>query len=181
MGHSLPALAACLGLGLVAPAAAAVDAFDIEWGAGEESAQRLGVAARWNWERRWFTDGAWYLGGYWEAALGHWRGDESDAGNSTITTVGVTPVFRLQPHAAVNGMRPFLELGVGPHFLSDQSIGDKEFGTSLNFGSHLGIGALFGDRGQYELSYRFQHLSNAGIERPNPGINFHLVRFSYRY
>jgi hypothetical protein len=31
----------------------------------------------------------------------------------------------------------------------------------------------------YDLSLRFQHLSNAGISNPNPGINFLELRMSY--
>ena len=172
--------AALLGLFLAAPAGA-VDAVSLEFGAGEESAQRFGVGARWDWDSRWFTDGTWHLGGYWEAGASHWRGDESPDGNDSITEVGVTPVFRLQPHAPSGGIRPYLELGIGAHLFSARSLGDKEFGTALNFGSHLGAGVRFGAREQFELDYRFQHLSNAGLEDPNLGINFHLLRFTYRY
>ena len=40
---------------------------------------------------------------------------------------------------------------------------------------------LFGDKQQYDLGVRLQHLSNGGIENPNPGINFLILRFAYRY
>jgi hypothetical protein len=41
------------------------------------------------------------------------------------------------------------------------------------------VGLGFGDKGRYELMYRYQHLSNADIEDPNQGINLHLVSFGY--
>lgn len=179
MGRWAIAMGMLLGQMVWLPAASAVDGVGLELGSGDESAQRAGVTARWDWDSRWFTAGEWVLGGYWEAALGHWRGD-GDRGE-TITTIGVTPVFRLQRRVANGAGTPFLELGAGVQFLSDRFMGDREFATRWNFGSHLGAGALFGGRDQYELSYRFQHISNADIKKPNPGINFHLVRFNYRY
>ncbi|MBK8571024.1 MAG: acyloxyacyl hydrolase [Nitrosomonadales bacterium] len=34
----------------------------------------------------------------------------------------------------------------------------------------------FGDRKEFDLSYRFQHLSNGSIKTPNPGIT--LAKFA---
>ena len=34
---------------------------------------------------------------------------------------------------------------------------------------------------KYDLGYRFQHLSNADIKKPNDGINFNQIRFSYHF
>lgn len=165
------------------PAAHAVDGFTLELGHGDdENVDRYGLAIQWEWDRKWFAAGDWYLGGFWELGVSHWHGDGDRTGNDDLTEVGITPVFRLQPHhATVGGLLPFFEFGVGAHLLSDLSIGDKRFGTSFNFGTHAGGGARFGSRRQYELLYRFQHLSNASIREPNPGINFHLVQLKYWY
>ncbi|MDP1996021.1 MAG: acyloxyacyl hydrolase, partial [Gallionella sp.] len=46
---------------------------------------------------------------------------------------------------------------------------------------HVGVGARFGDRRQFDLGYRFQHLSNGGIKKPNQGINFNQIRFAYHF
>lgn len=161
----------------------AVDGATLELGYNDdESATRYGVGVQWEWDRRWLEAGDWYLGGYWELGLSHWDGDGGDSGNDNLTEVGVTPVLRLQPHRpTAGGLVPVLEIGIGAHLLSDLSLGDKGFGTALNFGSHLGLGTRFGRDGRYELLYRFQHLSNAGIKDPNPGINFHLVQLKYWY
>jgi hypothetical protein len=40
---------------------------------------------------------------------------------------------------------------------------------------------IFGDKDQFDLGLRLQHLSNAGIEHPNPGVNFVIMRLGYRY
>jgi hypothetical protein len=54
-------------------------------------------------------------------------------------------------------------------------------GSAFQFGDHLGAGLVFGGHGQFDLGYRFLHLSNADIKRPNNGINFQQVRFAYHF
>ncbi len=40
--------------------------------------------------------------------------------------------------------------------------------------------ALLGGSRRYDLSYRFQHLSNAGLFPPGKGINYHLIPLGIR-
>jgi hypothetical protein len=65
--------------------------------------------------------------------------------------------------------------------LSHTQIGDKRLSTAFQFGDHLGFGYRFGARSAFDLGYRYQHLSNGSIKRPNPGINFHQVRLQYHF
>jgi hypothetical protein len=167
-------------LTLIAASAHAIDSFGLDVGTGDESANLVSVSARWNWQSKWFTEGEWYLGGYWEANAGHWNGRAGTTGNDSITDIGITPVFRLQPHKQ-DGVTPWVEGAIGFHYLSDTKIGNKNLSTHFQFGDHLGAGVSFGKKQSMELGYRFQHFSNAGIKRPNPGINFHMVRFGYRF
>ena len=76
---------------------------------------------------------------------------------------------------------PFFEFGLGAHVHTDDSIGNKNFDIPFAFGSHVGGGLRFGSQAQYELIYRFQHLSNAGLGDDNPGINFHVLSLGYRF
>jgi lipid A 3-O-deacylase len=46
---------------------------------------------------------------------------------------------------------------------------------------HIGLGCRFGGKRSYEVGYRFQHMSNAGIKRPNAGMNFHQLRVQYHF
>jgi hypothetical protein len=114
---------------------------------------RIGIQNRWN--RTWFNDGAWYLGGYWD-------GLQRDAEISS-------------------GFAPFSEVGVGGHLLSEDVIGKRELGTGFQLASHIGVGLGFGEKGRYELAYRFQHLTNAGIKSPNNGLDLHLLSFGYHF
>jgi lipid A 3-O-deacylase len=134
---------------------------------------------QWDWTQRWLQGREWHVGGYWDLAIGHWRKRNVLPGqNDDITEVSATPVLRVQR----NDLRGvYGEAGIGAHLLSRSHIGDKRLSTNFQFGSHAGLGYRFGTKAQFDVGYRFQHLSNAGIRRPNPGINFHQVRLVYRF
>jgi hypothetical protein len=137
------------------------------------------VAVQWNWGKRWWQGQDWHLGGYWDLGLGYWHnGDVRPGQNDEIAEIGITPVFRLQSN---DGKGPYAELGIGAHLLSRTSLGDKRFSTMFQFGDHLGVGYRFGQKGAFDISYRYQHLSNASIKRPNNGINFNQIRLQYHF
>jgi lipid A 3-O-deacylase len=43
------------------------------------------------------------------------------------------------------------------------------------------VGMRLGNRQQYLACYRFQHISNGGINEPNPGINFSQLYLQYHF
>ncbi len=164
------ALAAALAF---AVPAAAFDGAALEIGRGDERSELVRGSLQWKWERRWFNGSGWHLAGYWEASVGAWTTDK------TLIDFGLTPVFRLQ---ASDSSGPYLEAAIGFHLLSDLSVTrTRIFGSSFQFGDHLGAGWRLGDRGRYDLSVRIQHLSNGGLKKPNPGINFALLRLAYHF
>jgi len=160
----------------------ALDSIALELGtaAGDEDVGRFGAAFKWDWGAQWFADGDWYLGGYWELGANYWDGDKGRTGNDSLGDFHATPVFKFQRKAGA-AFSPFLEFGLGAHVYTDDSIGNKNFDIPFAFGTHVGGGLRFGSRQQYELLYRFQHQSNAGLGDDNPGINFHLLHLGYRF
>ena len=163
---------------LSAPRAMAVDGMAVEAGGGDGT-DMARIAVQWEWNKRWFQGANWHVGGYWDLGLGYWRRDDARAGeNEEILELGLTPVLRLQRNDLAG---PYLEAGIGAHLLSKTSIGDKRLSTQFQFGDHIGLGYRFGAKGAWELGYRYQHLSNASIKKPNDGINFHQVRVQYRF
>jgi hypothetical protein len=172
----LLAAAAVLGVG-ISGAADAVDGVSIAYGhASVANAARIGV--EWNWNKHWFEGRNWHLGGYWELSAGYWQGRGADT-NYDISDVGFTPVFRIERNS---GRGVYLEAGVGAHLLSRTRINsERAFSTAFQFGDHIGVGYRFGPHGRYDIGYRFQHLSNADIKKPNPGINFQEIRFEYHF
>jgi lipid A 3-O-deacylase len=173
-----------LALGMVAgwlavagPRAMAVDGMALEVGGGDGT-DMARVTVQWDWSKRWFQGSDWHLGGYWELGLGYWRADAAPGQNDDIAEIGLTPVFRIQRNSLTG---PYGELGIGAHLLSRTQIADKRFSTKFQFGDHVGVGYRFGEKGAWDLGYRFQHLSNGSIKKPNDGINFHQVRLQYRF
>lgn len=150
-----------------------------EYGCCAHPAQAYNGSIQWEWKQtRFDLFGDWYLGGYWEANVGYWHGDEGPV--TSLWDFGLSPVFRLQPKSPVGlGISPHVEIATGVHYLTESSLNDLEFGMHFQFGSWVGAGIRFGDKQQFDLTYRYRHLSNAGIDQPNNGIEFHQFRFGY--
>jgi len=164
--------------------ARAVDGISLELGSSDSSnaAVDMGrIGLQWNGATRWALGSNWHIGGYWDVTFGHWSNDSPRRTNSSVTDFGVTPVLRLQ-QTNPSGVSPYVEAGVGFHLLSHASVSEeRKFGTMFQFGDHVGVGLRFGQKRAFDLGYRYQHLSNASIKKPNQGINFHQVRLQYSF
>ena len=161
-----------------------IDGISLSFGADSNNndTNLLRVGLQNKWQRTWFNGGSWYVGGYWDAELAYMKADVRDAENSELFDLSLTPVFRTQRDASLSsGVSPFAEAGIGLHLLSETRLGNRAFSTAMQFGTLVGFGLGFGEHGQYELSYRFQHISNADIKRPNNGMDLHMMRLSYNF
>jgi lipid A 3-O-deacylase len=172
---------AAAALMLAAPAQA-VDSASLELGFGDEDTETLRAGLQWNWQRRWFAERSWALGAYWDLQIGRWSGPLRPGQQpQTVWDIGITPVFRLE-RAERTRVVPYLEAGIGFHVLSDLRINFKRvFSTRFQYGDHLAAGVRFGEDHRYDMSLRLQHLSNGGLARPNPGINFVQLRLAYHF
>jgi len=92
--------------------------------------------------------------------------------------------------AAVFGTGPTLTLkrdrlplsfafGVSPTVLTRTQFISKDLGFPLQFASSGGLNLDLG--AHIRVSYRFQHMSNADIAHPNPGLNLHVLGVSYLF
>lgn len=177
------AVAAALLSAISAPARAQTattwqpNAVFVQGGAGRH-VNSAAVGLTWDW--RWQRDSAiGTLTGYTELDLARWRtsGRAHDAG---FDQLGIVPVLRLYPRAL--GIGWFVEAGVGASAISPRYRNDTlVFSTVFNFGDHVGVGRRFGAQEANEVSLRFEHFSNAGIKKPNPGENFMQLRHTHRF
>jgi hypothetical protein len=169
---------------VVSPAVDAIDGMSVVYGHSDSSnvsvnMGRIGV--QWDWNKKWVEMGNWHFGGYWESDFGYWDNNSIAKTHSSIFDIGFTPVLRFQ-QTTRSAISPYLELGVGMHLLSATSLNEqRQFGTAFQFGDHVGVGVRFGNKGKYELGYRYQHFSNAGIKGPNQGVNYNEVRLQYHF
>lgn len=143
----------------------AVDGVSIELGRGEDRTSLLRVALQRRWSKDLVAGEDWRVGGYWDLSAGVW-----DNAVESTADVGLTPVFRFER------ARIYAEAAIGLHLVQAQISAARTFSTAFQFGDHAGMGIR---EGKFELGLHLQHLSNAGIKRPNPGINFLLMRLRY--
>jgi hypothetical protein len=92
---------------------------------------------------------------------------EESGEQSFLLSVG--PAFMLTKA----GGRLALKLGSSPTYLSDPKFPKKDLGGSFHFISHIGVTLRVARN--LSLIYRIQHLSNASIVQPNPGLNLHVL------
>jgi len=182
LGRRIARVVAIVVLAITMHPAAAVDGMSISAGtddSGNANVDLYRVGVQWKWKKRWLQTENWHLGGYWDLQGGYWNNSSRDKTNSGLWEFAFTPVFRVQQNQ-LSGFAPFLEFGVGAHLISETSVSnERQFSTNFQFGSHVGIGARFGNKDAFELSYRYQHISNASIKHPNNGINFNILRVGY--
>jgi hypothetical protein len=100
-----------------------------------------------------------------------WLGRESQA--AFIATAGLVLVARHEDWPV------FLQGGCLPTFISRDQFGDRDIGSLFQFTTYGGIN--WDMAGHVRLGYRFQHMSNAGLGRHNPGLNFHVAALSYAF
>jgi len=73
-----------------------------------------------------------------------------------------------------------LDLGLSVAVLSRDTFGDRDYNGYGQFISHAGVDYRFSRT--LGLGYRFQHMSNAGLNgRHNPGANMHLFGLSWYF
>jgi hypothetical protein len=74
----------------------------------------------------------------------------------------------------------FLEMSISPTLIAGSRIDGRNLGGDFQFTSSAALGTHFGRRRAWSAALRFQHMSNAGLNRPNPGLNLIGLDFVFR-
>ncbi len=168
-------------LALLSASAWAADGISVEAGYGYHTVMERLSWSR-TWDKRWFNDQSWNLTGYWDVGVGRWTPHDAAGGNHDVNDFGITPVWRIVPAQSSGSVVPFAELAVGAHYISDHEIyNGRNMSTHFQFGDHVGAGLSLGPKHDWDVMLRFQHLSNAGLQNPNPGMNFYQMRMTHWY
>jgi lipid A 3-O-deacylase len=67
--------------------------------------------------------------------------------------------------------RPFVFLGAGPSYMSNNDLGEQESDGRFTFNDFVGAGLRFGEDQQWTASICYRHISNASIYDQNDGID----------
>lgn len=168
-----------LGLSIAAAQVPAVDAVSVSLGrlvapSGAHSLNDVRVAAGWRLPWQWWESSYGVLQSRVELGAGH-----SNSQLHPVWSVSAMPLLHYQFHTGKSGWGPFVEVGVGLAGLSETRWAPKtDLNTHWQFINRLGVGYAFG---QHELSLDGQHLSNAGISKPNPGGNVVMLRYRHAF
>jgi len=141
---------------------------------------RVGATQDFKPEWSWFNSNGTHLAGYWDASIGFWEGRQYNnvpGAKQRIVDVGFTPVFRFEK-TSKKGF--YIEGGIGAHLMSKTyNNNDDRLSTAFQFGDHVGVGYVFDNK--WEVAAKLQHYSNGGIKKPNSGVDYFVVKASYRY
>ena len=92
---------------------------------------------------------------------------------NTAYGAGINPLGLKWIFATRGGVQPYLELNGGTLFTNH----DVPAGTStVNFTSSAAFGVHFLREHAWTIEVHYMHISNAGLTKPNPGINTVQVR-----
>ncbi|TAM07141.1 MAG: acyloxyacyl hydrolase [Paraburkholderia sp.] len=172
-------LAALLGLG---SASAHADRFGVQLGGGigDHDLKKFDLGVVWDPGWEWWHVGGFHFTVVGEGHVAYWHATPSNASARGIWEFGITPMFRIIKDTG--WIRPYFEAGPGVRLLSSVYVAPgRTVSTAFQFSETFGVGAQFGERQNYQAGVRFQHLSNAGIKRPNPGINFTQIYLQYNF
>ena len=97
----------------------------------------------------------------------------------TNAEVGCSFLLKYADHIT-SRIAPYIEGGFGIIYTTQHT---RKQGTQYNFLSQVGVGLQFFLNKKFALTggYRFRHMSNAGIDSPNRGINHHFALLGLSY
>lgn len=112
-----------------------------------------------------------------EIELGQWRPRMAAPGSALARHTGALVLVRLQPSGP--SLVPYAEVGIGAALFDRKQVSDRNIATAFQFSEHFGLGLQWRDR--MSLGWRYTHYSNAGLGKPNDGIDMHSLVLGVRF
>lgn len=163
----------------VTAAAMAVERVAIEAGTGDD-VNIVGVEVSSSEWRRGVLGRGWSWSLYGKVGVARWEGRNDDTAHKHLVDLTAYPVLRLDSCMG-SSWSPYIEAGIGAHLLSKTRINDRRLSTAFQFGEFVGVGWSIGPKRKFDLGIRVQHLSNASIKKPNPGLTYGSLVLQYRF
>lgn len=140
-------------------------------GEGDVSGIKVAYQYRVDWLESWSDK----LGLYFESSVNFWEyGAENK--HDTNFVLAISPVIEY-PITEFNNKPVYFEFGIGFSLLDDTQFAGKDVGSHYQFEDRIGIKTYFGDNNEHSIGLRYLHYSNAGLQDPNPGLDF--ISLSY--
>jgi lipid A 3-O-deacylase len=148
----------------------ALQAADLSVSVGQtgDSTMTYRLGTQFDFNRSWFVSDVGRLTGYWDAAYTYWDGDETASNHS----LSVSPVFVYE--FSGERFQPYIEAGIGIAAFSNTELESNDLGSSFQFEDRIGFGVRFAGQ---EVGVRAMHYSNAGLKKPNDGVESYAVHY----
>ncbi|MCD2343047.1 acyloxyacyl hydrolase [Ideonella azotifigens] len=116
------------------------------------------------------TAGGWSLSNQTNFSVSRWSAQGDVAFAKNAWDVAIVPLVHWQ-RPAFGATRMEVEFGIGPAWLSQTNIGDRQKSTQYQFSDHLGLN-LVDAGGAWRVGLHWRHISNLDIKTPNNGVDF---------
>lgn len=106
-----------------------------------------------------------------DGTIAHLISSTSD--NNNTTTFALAPAFRAYfADPRFHCYRPYIQASIGPVYLTNRQLGNREQGAHFALQSTLETGMEIGNQQRsLDLNLHLAHYCNAGLAHPNQGIN----------
>jgi len=150
-------------------------------GFGAANIVPLRLAFQQSFDKHWNQKSDWPIGAHWEASIYNMNGHRGLLPNShkQLNAASLALALRFERLQETMLGWPYLELGLGLSGLSRKEIGGRKLGMHILFEDKFGLGLRFGEKRQFDFSYKALHFSNAYLGSFNHGINLHMLILGY--
>ncbi len=156
-------------------AQAQVTALDVVKGEGEVLGLRIGYRPT-----EWYLAEVPVLGDaqlYMEVSANLWRYGEEPEYESNLA-VALSPVL-VKQFTTLYDRALYWEFGIGFSLLNKQRFAGKDLGSHYQFEDRIGV--IWQLHSKTQLALRYMHYSNAGLQKPNPGLDFLALSYAYKF
>jgi len=99
---------------------------------------------------------------------------------STVYGFDVTPLLFRWNFTSAKKVAPFFELGAGVLFTT-KDVPEQTFPINFTPQAAFGFHVFTNSKNAMTLALRYMHISNAGLDLPNPGINSLQLIIGYQW
>ncbi len=149
------------------------DEVSIGMGESKDNIHIYRLGGKNNFKSTWFESDYGRLSGYYEASVSYWEKEGVKVG-----VVAFSPVFAYYFGSKDNSIQPYVEAGIGVAYISKTKIKGRDMASNFQFEDRVGLGIK---TGAYDFNVRYMHYSNAGLKKPNDGIDIIMFTLAYRF
>jgi len=151
-----------------------VDGVTASYGKSKDGIKIYRLGLRKDFDSKWGKSSVGYFSGYYELSINYWKGKTNH--NKTNYGVALSPVFGY--YFDLGEIKPYVEAGIGVSLFKHTFIDNRNISSHFLFEDRIGAGVRVKN---FDFSFRYMHYSNAGIVKPNSGIDIFIGSISYKF